>query len=296
MDHLPSPDHPCYAVPVPYLCKEIYDGLGFEKYPRRAGWDVLKLLDADLGTHSVDELGGFIQTWLYFGILADVFAIIGLDFDQTSFVAQLPSGESVVSSIPLLDHISKWQKKAESLPADERKAQGKRVREVLERASLYTNSILTKNSPPSLSGIADDIITLSILILGSTLFRAASKICIKGLGAHYANNLLGIEEFPDAREDEDDIRTWSEPYVALVLALDPLNRAECIYSSYSFVTSLLDASSKPRQGADAFIDTGASVGCQPLDWCNKAGASGTSRCSKTCSPRTQSTTSHYWTS
>ncbi|KIW65390.1 hypothetical protein PV04_07653 [Phialophora macrospora] len=211
MDHLPAPDHPCYTVTVPYLCKEVYDGLGFERYPRRAGWDALKLLDADLGTHSVDELGAFIQTWLYFGVLGDVFGIVGLDFDQTSFVAQLPSGESVVTSIPLLGHISNWQKKAESLPSDERKAQGKRVREVLERASLYTNSILTRNSPPSLTGIADDI-TLSILILGSTLFRAASKICIKGLGAHYANNLLGLEEFPDAREDEDDIRTWSEPY------------------------------------------------------------------------------------
>lgn len=210
MDHLPFPDRPCYTAKVPYLCKETYDGLGFENYPRRQGWEVLKLLDADLGTHSVDELNAFIQTWLYFGVLADVLAIVGLDFDQTQFVTELPSGETVVTSLPLLNHISTWQKKAELLASDERKAQGNHVRQVLEKASLYTNSILTKKSPPALRGISNDI-TLSILVLGSTLFRAASKICIKGLGAHYANNSLGVEEFPEAKADEDDIRTWAEP-------------------------------------------------------------------------------------
>ncbi|OQV00262.1 hypothetical protein CLAIMM_05783 [Cladophialophora immunda] len=211
MDHLPSPDRPCYTIQVPYTCKEIYDGLGFEKYPRRQGWDILKLLDADLGTHSVDELGPFIQTWLYFGVLADVLAVIDLQFDQSEYVVRLPSGEKVVTSLPLLEHLSAWQKAAESLTSDERRAQGKRVRQVLEKASLYTNSILTRAPQPHLTGISEEI-TLSILVLGSTLFRAASKICLKGLGAHYANNILDTEEFPEAREDEEDISTWAEPY------------------------------------------------------------------------------------
>ncbi|KIX96499.1 uncharacterized protein Z520_07765 [Fonsecaea multimorphosa CBS 102226] len=211
MDHLPSPDRPLYTPKVPYVCKGTYHGSGIEKYPRRNGWDVLKLLDGELGTHSVDELGSFIQTWLYFGVLADVLTIIGLEFDQSEYIAQLPSGERVVTSLPLLAHISTWQKRAESLAPDERKKQGKQVRQVLEKASLYTNSLLTRTSQPPLTGISDDI-TLSILVLGSTLFRAASKICLKGLGAHYANNILDTEEFPEAREDEEDISTWAEPY------------------------------------------------------------------------------------
>lgn len=212
MDHLPSTDRPCYTIKVPYLCRKMYDGLDFESYPRRESWDVLKLLDSDLGTHSVEELGSFIQNWLYFGVLADILAIIGLDFNQHHYVAQLPSGETVVTSLPLLEHISTWQNKADSLPSNERKAQGHRVRNLLEKASLYVNSMLTKKTPPSLMGQVPDEVTLSILVLGASLFLAASKICIRSTGGHYANNLLGNEDFPEVKEDEDDISTWSEPY------------------------------------------------------------------------------------
>ena len=203
MDHLPSPDRPCYTIKVPYLCRKVYDGLDFESYPRRESWDVLKLLDADLGTHSAEELGSFIQNWLYFGVLANILANIGLDFNQHQYVAQLPSGETVVTSLPLLEQISTWQNKADSLPPNERKAQGHRVRNLLERASLYVNSMLTKKTPPSLIGQVPDEVTLSILVLGASLFLAASKICIRSTGGHYANNLLGNEGFPEAKEDED---------------------------------------------------------------------------------------------
>ncbi|OAP54768.1 hypothetical protein AYL99_11216 [Fonsecaea erecta] len=109
-------------------------------------------------------------------------------------------------------HLGKnpWRKKAESLASDERKIQGKRIGEVLEKASLYTNALLSSTSESPLMDISEDV-TLSSLALGSTLFRAASKICLKGLGAHYANNILDTEEFLEANEDEEEIFTWAEP-------------------------------------------------------------------------------------
>ena len=175
----------------------------------------MKLLDENLGAHSTDDLAPFVQNWLYFGVLTNVFTLVGLEFQQDEFVAPLSSAagqQRVVKSAPLLRYISTWQAKTASLPTAECRAQGRAVRKVLEQASLYTNSILTRRSTPPVCGVPEEI-TLSILVLGATLFRAATRICLKGLEAHYTSILLGEEKGLERGEevDEDEIARWSEP-------------------------------------------------------------------------------------
>ena len=67
MDHLPYPANPVLPpLSVPYLCRDVesYDGQGLRDFPLRAGWVTSSINDIDSGR---------VQSWLYFGLLTEMF-------------------------------------------------------------------------------------------------------------------------------------------------------------------------------------------------------------------------------
>jgi hypothetical protein len=76
MTILTLPRNPTSTIArVPYISSERYDGGPFLTYQQRKGkeYDVYGRLDisrqGSQGTATTNELGSFIQTWLYFGLL-----------------------------------------------------------------------------------------------------------------------------------------------------------------------------------------------------------------------------------
>jgi hypothetical protein len=60
---------------VPYIVDEEYDGLEFADYPTRKGFDIDGLLKGDFKNKSPDEIAAFLQTWLYFGLIHEIFRV-----------------------------------------------------------------------------------------------------------------------------------------------------------------------------------------------------------------------------
>jgi hypothetical protein len=95
-------------IRVPYLCAEMYDGGDFNTYPQRHGWTLDSLWNGDLGDKSVQDAAAFLQAWMYFGLLFQVFEPTGLTFDPYDFIESDESGEREVTTRKLAKYITEW--------------------------------------------------------------------------------------------------------------------------------------------------------------------------------------------
>ncbi|KUJ15055.1 uncharacterized protein LY89DRAFT_784082 [Mollisia scopiformis] len=101
MNHLPLPRNPALdPVEVPYRCTEPYDGGPMLTYPHRHGWQVLYhpggisyLVEGEKPDDR--KLEAFLQNWLYFGLLSEVF---GSFIDIQEFITSTKDGEHVVTT------------------------------------------------------------------------------------------------------------------------------------------------------------------------------------------------------
>lgn len=112
MDHLPLPWDPIQPlVEVPYLCIEPYDTtIPFLEYPRRKGRRYMTPAAGEVpyATHErlfptpTRNLESFFQTWLFFGLLAELLA--GL-FTHETFVTESQPDRSLIISTKQLQHL-----------------------------------------------------------------------------------------------------------------------------------------------------------------------------------------------
>ena len=113
MDHLPLPSDPILPlIKVPYLCKEPYDiSVPFLEYPRRNGkpWLTPKVGEAPSAIHEklfptpTRDLESFFQTWLVFGLLAEILAEL---FNQGNFVSRSERDSSLIVSTKQLQSLT----------------------------------------------------------------------------------------------------------------------------------------------------------------------------------------------
>lgn len=107
MEHLP---HGAVfgSIDVPCLFNTPYDGSEFPGYPRRTGWNLPKLIEGDLDGRTVDEARGFLQSWMYFGLLSLVFGPAVSHFDAEDFVRHDEHGHPLITSSRLSNYVSHW--------------------------------------------------------------------------------------------------------------------------------------------------------------------------------------------
>ena len=115
MDHLALPQDPILPLTkVPYLCTEHYDvTIPFLEYPGRKGkpWLVVEVGQVtferqdDVSPTSMSELERFLQSWLFFGLLAE---ILGDIYDHDTFVTEsLDTKEQILTTKDLQPLIEK---------------------------------------------------------------------------------------------------------------------------------------------------------------------------------------------
>ncbi|KAL2840676.1 hypothetical protein BJY01DRAFT_218215 [Aspergillus pseudoustus] len=103
MDHIESvPDSPYPALQIPCLSSEAYDGLDFLTYPERSGWDIDRLLNGDFSGRPTEETAAFLQNWLFFGVLWEVFGPITKGA-KANYVQPQEGTEHGVISVASLD-------------------------------------------------------------------------------------------------------------------------------------------------------------------------------------------------
>jgi hypothetical protein len=113
MDHLPTPLNPCLdsQVEVPYFCRKDFQpnqGSVFS-YPASRGYDqenYLSTLEITPETHQGFE--GFLQEWLYFVFLYQVFHAVGVEIDHQDFVRIRSDGRRVLATSKLPEYIQQW--------------------------------------------------------------------------------------------------------------------------------------------------------------------------------------------
>lgn len=116
MDHLPLPREPLLrSIIVPYYCTEPYDGGPMLNYPARHGWEVLYspfgisyLINGEEPTDG--QLIPFIQNWLYFGYLQEIFGPL---VNIQNFIKEDENGTKTVTAAPLEDCAVKWTSQLE---------------------------------------------------------------------------------------------------------------------------------------------------------------------------------------
>ena len=75
MDHLPRVRNPYTPIHVPYLGGGEYDGQVFAEYPVRQGWNIDYLQQGDFQGRTANTAAQFLQTWLYFGMMHELFVL-----------------------------------------------------------------------------------------------------------------------------------------------------------------------------------------------------------------------------
>lgn len=114
MEHLPHPSDILFAnLPrVPYLAAQYGfsypsqpQGISFfESYPLERGFNQDQLVQ----TFTSDRRSSaFLQSWLFFGLLAETFARPNYRFNRSDFIASVPTGE-VVSTEALPEYVLYW--------------------------------------------------------------------------------------------------------------------------------------------------------------------------------------------
>jgi Heterokaryon incompatibility protein (HET) len=120
MDHFPVFDA-CYPpLRVPSLSTpgsdNFYDNQGFYGYPGRRGWGIED--EVSLSGRDTEETNNFLQSWLYFGFLAEAMSIIDVQFQMEEFIDQDPTGSCWISTRHLPRYLETWryqEKQGESL-------------------------------------------------------------------------------------------------------------------------------------------------------------------------------------
>ena len=175
MDHLPTPAHPLFPpLEVPYICKQEYDNLGFSDYPKRRGWDKSRLQGGPL-EHSLGETAAFLQEWLYFGLLSE---ILGHCFDPDNFIGEVDDGRCLVTTVCLLDSISRWKDHINSLSPEARSRRYEEVVRCLSDAYLVGRRLGLYGFAENQSQIIPVApeVALSMIILAESLHCATQAI------------------------------------------------------------------------------------------------------------------------
>ena len=102
-----------------------YDGLGFSGFPGRMGWKIEKrpkeewykarqLIRSDDSHATSEQKIAFLQAWLFFAFLCEIFTLTDILFNARDFIVHCGS-ERFVSTCPLTLYIERWVLHAQTL-------------------------------------------------------------------------------------------------------------------------------------------------------------------------------------
>ncbi|KAG0566847.1 hypothetical protein KC19_7G092400 [Ceratodon purpureus] len=167
MDHYPLPWSASGHLKIPCISTGNYDKGPFSSFPARQKWEV-KLYEDSIDdalshggvTPSVEETEGFLQTWLYFGTLCEVF---GEHVNLLDFIDKDEGGNRFLYSGKFLEVAVKvWFVQSQGVLES--------VQSLCDRAHSHLLSLFAKLAGLStVSEIADSTTLLAAAVLGESL-------------------------------------------------------------------------------------------------------------------------------
>ena len=206
MDHIPSFGASA-PIEVPYLGGEIYDGLEFQGYPERKGWDTANIIECTFDGRSYEEAASFLQTWLYFGLVSSV---IPMTVNMSDFIHTTKAGRSIITTKCLPRYIHSWHEHAKECSSEQRLEQHTLINRILEHAwrAIITHCDISpreqENTTPSFAPLESQWplspeIALSIMVLADSLGMATFSIYETALSnASWGISQLLVERMLDA--------------------------------------------------------------------------------------------------
>lgn len=203
MDHLQEVRDPIRLdLIVPYLCagfELIQQPLEFEllrSIPGKHGYEVDTLLNGSLSGRSLPEAAPLLQSWLFFGLLVQIFGTIGIALQKEDFVRTNDEGDLVITTRALPKYVWQWIAIRYHQPRHEIEKHTVLVDSCLylanavlnhlsdhdpEAASIETASNNTQISTYISQSPANNVL-LSLLVLGETLGQARKEIVQYSVG------------------------------------------------------------------------------------------------------------------
>ena len=189
MDHLPKVEQPfpqeTYRL-VPWLCCDLeYDAnpLGYEGFshsPSRWGYSSESLEHGDLGGCHIDDAAGFLQAWLFFGLLTEVLGGIGVPFRQADFLRVGNGGTQIITTKPLPLCLWYWLAAHTHSELDVVRAHQRHVQSCLKLSNTILQAITKLHFKDNCTSSAckrdTRAVILSLIILGETLNKASGWI------------------------------------------------------------------------------------------------------------------------
>ncbi|EXJ81109.1 hypothetical protein A1O3_07397 [Capronia epimyces CBS 606.96] len=193
MDHLPNIENPAYPLDqVPFLATDPadeYGGPSFDDFPTSKGLVLGKQLGEDhddwalyYATSSHDctlktpaQAACFIQSWLFFGPLLEVFSVLGFDVQVADFVGQRDEVQ-LCTTAGLCKLIKRWaEAESGSSNVQAKTARGEKIREILQKADACVAGNLEHDRYKTRWALSE-VVFLSIQLLLEALLHAWGMI------------------------------------------------------------------------------------------------------------------------
>ena len=152
MDHIPLVDRSHRGhLDVPFLCdgEYAYDGFGWTGFPERRGFDEERIRRGDFGDKTSREAIGFLQGWLFIGVIKEVFEPCGINVDVKEFVREDENGGRLVSTFRLPKYIWYWLA-SETVAWLSDSSQIPRIKSFLQRVNSIINDLVRLDRVASL--------------------------------------------------------------------------------------------------------------------------------------------------
>lgn len=144
MEHLLFNGEDAAPVSIPYFGSE-FDCGDFFTFPERQGWDISSWEYAEpepnelnLNNRSFPEMASFLQSWLFFGLLA---AFLGDRFSTNDFIRTYEAGNKFITTKMLGGHLEEWSKVHNSMPGNEMQEHGNLLETYLTKARMVNNTL-----------------------------------------------------------------------------------------------------------------------------------------------------------
>ncbi|RYP30362.1 hypothetical protein DL767_006270 [Monosporascus sp. MG133] len=195
MDHLLTFKYMAERYPrVPLLSEQPYDGLPFDGYHTRQGFDANRLYNRDFTQHPREKTASFLQTWLFFGTIHEILGL-GQPYNLSRFVDIDDLGFRVCTQ-NLDRHITDWAARLEQLakerPDDCRSFLWRIGRAQNTLNKIYLNLSVTPDSPVPWE------VTLSLGVLGCTFDYALRTLFKLGRGRTWGLDTLAVTRMMEA--------------------------------------------------------------------------------------------------
>jgi hypothetical protein len=163
MDFLPLPRDPHGIFLVSDLGGDEYDGKDFHGYPDRLKeWDVQKLRHGDVPQELKTKAAQFLQTWLFFGTLCEVFGRRILRKEYTVFrhgSDSISPLKSLISTENLLSDLETWSTEVRMKSLEEQRSSQDRVVACLNEGALILRDLSDNSKETGISILSMEVHT-----------------------------------------------------------------------------------------------------------------------------------------